>query len=335
MLGHFNIEKPLIQAPMAGVTTPAFVIASCEAGVLGSIGAGYLNGEDTREFIQAVKKGTDQPFAVNLFIQQQPQIDIVVLQEARVALQPIYEQLQIEPVQTVVSKDVYHDQLQVVIDEKVPICSFTFGLPTAEDIAKLKEANIYLIGTATTVDEAIAVEKAGLDAVVIQGSEAGGHRGTFTEPLQLINLQTLLQEVKGKVEIPIIAAGGIMTAQDVETAMSLGACAVQVGTALLVANECEIPPLYKESILTAQPATTTLTKAFTGKYARGMKNDFTEQLRGAVIAPYPLQHHLTVAIRKESVKQQNPQFAAFWMGENSQHAKEGTINQIVNRLLST
>ncbi|WP_042473734.1 NAD(P)H-dependent flavin oxidoreductase [Bacillus ndiopicus] len=333
MLQQFQITKPMIQAPMAGVTTPQLVIASCEAGILGSIGAGYLNGDDTRAFIQAVKKGTDKPFAVNLFVQADLTIDVKVLQEARVALQPIYDELNIPPVQTVISTDVYSDQLQAVIDEQVAICSFTFGIPAVDDIKRLKEAGIYTIGTATTLQEAQAVEAAGLDAVVLQGSEAGGHRGTFTEPLQLISTEELLTQVIGQVTIPVIVAGGIATAAQVKNALTQGAEAVQVGTAFLVAAETEISPLYKQAVLQSENGTTTLTKAFTGKYARGLKNDFTERLKDAVVAPYPLQHHLTLAIRKESTAQGRPEFLSLWMGENGHLAKEATVEQIVEELL--
>lgn len=329
-----QIQKPIIQAPMAGVTTPQLVIASCEAGILGSIGAGYLNGEETRAFIQAVKQGTDKPFSVNLFVQEEPKIDVFVLQEARVALQPIYDELNIPPVQTVVSDDVYSAQLQVVIDENVPICSFTFGLPAASDIQRLKAAGIYTIGTATTLEEAKAVEAAGLDAVVLQGSEAGGHRGTFTEPLTFISLQDLLAQVIGQVQIPVIAAGGIATAQHVKEVLAQGAVAAQIGTAFLVAEESGASATYKQAILQSENDETTLTKAFTGKYARGLKNDFTERLKDAVVAPYPLQHHLTTAIRKESTAQGRPEFLSLWMGANGHLAKEATVAEIVEALLA-
>ncbi|WPK11442.1 nitronate monooxygenase [Lysinibacillus louembei] len=329
-----QIQKPIIQAPMAGVTTPQLVIASCEAGILGSIGAGYLNGEETRAFIQAVKQGTDKPFSVNLFVQEEPKIDVFVLQEARVALQPIYDELNIPPVQTVISNDVYSAQLQVVIDENVPICSFTFGLPAATDIQRLKAAGIYMIGTATTLEEAKAVEAAGLDAVVLQGSEAGGHRGTFTEPLTFISLQDLLAQVIGQVQIPVIAAGGIATAHHVKEVLAQGAVAAQIGTAFLVAEESGASATYKQAILQSENDETTLTKAFTGKYARGLKNDFTERLKDAVVAPYPLQHHLTTAIRKESTAQGRSEFLSLWMGANGHLAKEVPVAEIVEALLA-
>lgn len=332
MLQQFGIDKPIIQAPMAGITTPAFVAACCEAGILGSIGAGYLNGEETRDFIQKVKALTNKVFSVNLFIQEEPRIDIAVLQQARDALQPIYEDLGISNTQRVVSTEVFEGQVAAVIEEGVKICSFTFGLPPAETIAKLKAHSIYLIGTATTVDEAVAVEQAGLDAVVVQGSEAGGHRGSFTQQIELVPLKDLLANVVGNVNIPVIAAGGIMTATHINEVLAAGAAVAQIGTAFITATECEASNVHKQAILQSQQKDTVLTKAFTGKYARGLKNKFTEDMEEATVAPYPLQHYLTLDIRKESAKQSRSEYLSLWMGENSYMAMAASVREIVENL---
>ncbi|ATP40964.1 2-nitropropane dioxygenase [Solibacillus sp. R5-41] len=334
MMQNFALRKPMIQAPMAGVTSPKFVAACCEAGILGSIGAGYLNGAETKEFIQQVKALTDKRFCVNLFVQDEPKIDISVLQDARVALQPFYEELGVSNTQRVVSTEVFNGQVQAIIDEDVKICSFTFGLPNDEIITRLKAHGIYLIGTATTVEEAIAVETAGLDAVVVQGCEAGGHRGSFTDPIELIPTKQLLRDVLKNVSINCIAAGGIMTAEHVKEMQEMGATAVQIGTALLTAHECEVSNVHKSAVLESEQKATTLTKAFTGKYARGLKNEFTEKLKDAVVAPYPVQHYLTLAIRKESAKQNRPEYLSLWMGENSYLAKEASVQEIVDELTS-
>lgn len=333
MLQQFGIDGHLIQAPMAGITTPKFVAACCEVGLLGSIGAGYLNGEETRDFIRQVKALTNKPFSVNLFIQDEPRIDITVLQQARDALQPIYEELGVPNTQRVVSTEVFEGQVAAVIEEGVKICSFTFGLPTAETIAKMKAHHIFLIGTATTVEEARAIEAAGLDAVVVQGREAGGHRGSFTEEIELISLQELLVGVVATIRIPVIAAGGLMTAEHIRSALQAGAVAAQVGTALITATECEVSEVHKQAILQSKEKGTTLTKAFTGKYARGLKNKFTEDMKEAIVAPYPLQHYLTVDIRKESAKQKRPEYLSLWMGENSYMAQAASIEDIVKSLL--
>ncbi len=333
MIKKLAVDKPMIQAPMAGITTPAFVAACSEAGVLGSIGAGYLNGDQTRTFIQEVRKLTNKPFSVNLFIQEEPRIDINVLQNARLALQPIYEELGIPNTQRVVSEEVFEGQIQAVIDEQVKIVSFTFGIPKKETIVRLKAHDIYLIGTSTTVEEAGVVEEAGFDAVVVQGNEAGGHRGTFTEPMELISTRELVKKVAESVKIPVIATGGIMTSEHVQEMFNLGASLVQIGTALLTAHECGASSVHKKAILQSKEKATTLTRAFTGKYARGLKNKFTEKLQDAEVAPYPLQHYLTLPIRQESAKQNNPEYLSLWMGENSYLAKAASVQEIVDCLL--
>lgn len=333
MISKLQLPKPIIQAPMAGITTPKFVAACCEAGALGSIGAGYLNGEETQKFIQAVKALTDKPFSVNLFIQDEPRIDIGVLQDARAALQPIYEDLGIPNTQRVISTEVFEGQIQAVLDEGVEIVSFTFGLPPVEVIERLKAKGVFLIGTATTVEEAIAVQQAGFDAVVVQGSEAGGHRGSFTQDIVLVPTAELVKAAKEAIAIPIIAAGGIMNKQHADQMFSLGADFVQVGTALMTAFECEASQTHKQAILTSEEQSTTLSKAFTGKFARGIKNKFTEELKDAKVAPYPIQHYLTLHIRKESANQNKPEYLSLWMGENGYLAREASVQDIIDSLL--
>lgn len=326
-------EKPIVQAPMAGITTPEFVASCCEYGVLGSIGAGYLNGTETKQFIQEVKVLTEQPFSVNLFVPENPKVDPHIMQRAREALQPICDQLNIEIPTTIPTSEVFQDQVQAIVDEGVKIVSFTFGLPDAETLSTLKQKGVYLIGTATSVEEAVAVEQAGLDAVVVQGKEAGGHRGSFIEPMGLHTMAVLIKAVKENVSIPMIAAGGIMTKAQVFEMLELGASYVQIGTALLTATECAATKLHKEAILNSGQQATTLTKAFTGKYARGLRNKFTEQLKEAIVAPYPIQHYLTQPIRKESARQNNHEYMSLWMGENSFLAKEASVKEIIENLL--
>lgn len=332
-MAKLPIDKPIVQAPMAGITTPEFVAACCEAGVLGSIGAGYLNGAETKQFIQGVKALTAKPFSVNLFVPEQPKTDPELLQYAREALQPIYEELNIDIPAAIPTIDVFQDQVQAILEEDVMIVSFTFGLPDGGTVSTLKQKGVYLIGTATSVEEANAVEQAGLDAVVVQGKEAGGHRGSFIEPMELHSTSDLLKAAKENVSIPVIAAGGIMTKPQVTDMLALGASYVQIGTALLTAAECEAPKLHKEAILNSGEQATTLTKAFTGKYARGLRNKFSEQLKEATTAPYPVQHYLTQPIRKESARQNNREYMSLWMGENSYLAKEASVKEIIETLL--
>ena len=324
-----EIEHPIIQAPMAGVTTPEFVSASVEAGILGSIGAGYLSAEETRQFIRKVKERTDKPFAVNLFVPEQVEMDQLNLREAYEALQPIGKQLGIPFWKALLSESQFDRQVQVVVEEGVKICSFTFGLPDAKTVRLLKENGVYLIGTATTVEEAKLAEQVGMDAVVAQGSEAGGHRGSFTGELTLISLNELLEDISTTVNIPVIAAGGIANKERMASVLAAGAQAVQIGTALLAADESGAHSVYKQAILAADEGSTAVTKVFSGKAARGIRNQFMLDMKDAVVAPYPYQNDLTKEIRKAAAQQGKSGYMSLWAGESVHLTTKGTVKDIL------
>lgn len=329
MLG---IQHPIIQAPMAGVTTPGFVAAAAEVGVLGSIGAGYLSAEATRDFIREVKRLTDKPFAINLFVPENAEMDQDKLRQAYLALQPIGKKLGMPFWKAPLSESDFYKQVDVIIEAGVPICSFTFGIPDQRTVQKLKEAGVLLIGTATTKEEAIAGEKAGLDAVVAQGSEAGGHRGSFIGE-EYVPLHRLLSDVVDAVKIPVVAAGGIANKEQMVTAIRLGAQAVQIGTALLATDESGAHPSYKQVVIEASENNTTLTKAFSGKSARGIRNSFMDMMENAPIAPYPYQNDLTKKIRSEAARLSKPEFMSLWAGENVQEATGGTLKEIISKFI--
>ena len=327
-----GIQHPIIQAPMAGVTTPEFVAAAAEAGVLGSIGAGHLSAEATRDFIHEVKKLTDKPFAVNLFVPENTDIDQGQLRQAYLGLQPIGKKLGMPFWKAPLSEQSFAGQIDVIIEEDVGICSFTFGLPDESTVQKLKEHNIYLIGTATSVEEAVVAEQVGMDAVVAQGKEAGGHRGSFLGE-QLLPLAELLPSIVGAVGIPVIAAGGIANREHLILQLSRGAQAVQIGTALLAADESGAHPLYKEAVLKATGNCTVLTKAFSGKPARGIRNEFIDRMVNVPIAPYPYQNDLTKKIRSEAAKLGKPGFMSLWAGENVHETVVGTVEEIIKKFI--
>ncbi|MDN4606465.1 NAD(P)H-dependent flavin oxidoreductase [Sporosarcina highlanderae] len=327
-----GIKFPIIQAPMAGVSTPVFVAAAAEANILGSIGAGYLSGEATREFIQEVKKLTNKPFAVNLFVPEDVEMDQELIRQAYLGLQPVGKKLGMPFWKAPLSASSFVEQVAVIIEEDVKICSFTFGLPDEAVVRKLKEHDVFLIGTATTVEEAVMAEKVGMDALVAQGKEAGGHRGSFLDKI-LVPLDELLPSIVEVVSIPVIAAGGIANKEHLDQQIAQGAVAVQIGTALLATEESGAHPLYKEAILGATENSTDLTKAFSGKPARGIRNQFIEMMKDIPIAPYPYQNDLTKKIRSEAAAKGRPEFMSLWAGESVHETVGGTVKEIVERFI--
>lgn len=333
MFKQFEITYPIIQAPMAGITTPQFVAASANAGVLGAIGAGYLSGEETRDFIREVKKRTAVPFMVNVFVPEKVEVEAEIIQKASDDLEPIRKVLGVHETEYQLKVPPFDDQIDVVIEEGVKICSFTFGCPEKEVIQRLKAQNIFLIGTATTKQEALLLEKAGMDAIVVQGAEAGGHRGSFDGKLTFIPLRELLREIIGAVQIPVIAAGGIANQSMANEMFALGAEAIQIGTALLATEESGANLLYKEAILQANEGGTIMTTAFTGKAARGIRNLFIEMMTKAEIAPYPIQNDLTKSIRREAARHGQVNFMSLWAGENAHLTREGKVQEVIARFI--
>lgn len=340
----WSMEYPIIQAPMAGgVTTSQFVAEVSNAGALGMIGAGYLNPSQARQQIRDIKLQTQKPFGINLFVPEKFDVVDADIEFAAGVLSAVRQQLKL-PSNTSVEfptaqelHETFTQHIHIVIEEQVPICSFTFGIPSAEVIAELKSHQIFLVGTATTVEEAIENEKAGMDAIVVQGSEAGGHRGSFLKGSQekLIGLMSLIPQVADKVAIPVIAAGGIMDARGLMAARSLGAAAVQMGTAFLTCKESGANDIHKAAILSASADDTIMTRSFSGKWARGIENQFTRQMKKheLFLPAFPLQNALTQEIRKASASQQTSDFMSLWSGQSPELAKDQTVKELIESIM--
>ncbi|MBS4197076.1 NAD(P)H-dependent flavin oxidoreductase [Lederbergia citri] len=338
-----NIDYPIIQAPMAGgISTTALVSSVSNYGGLGMIGAGYLNPSQTREQIREVRQSTTNHFGVNLFVPTAFQRSDEKIRLVNDLLGPIHDLLEIEkneiPSPTYESLvESFNAQVAVVIEEKVPTCSFTFGIPSIEIIDILKKHNITVIGTATTVKEAVEIEKAGMDIVVVQGSEAGGHRGTFIHDHQesLVGLMSLIPQVVDNVMIPVIAAGGIMDGRGLMASLCLGAKGVQMGTAFLTCVESGAHPLHKEAILQSTEDQTILTRAFSGKWARGINNKFIEDLHEheTSLPDFPVQNSLTQGIRKAASIQNNSDFMSLWSGQSPRLAKNQTVEMLMKKIV--
>lgn len=340
-----QITYPIIQAPMAGgVTTSTLVAAVSNHGGLGMIGAGYMNPVQTRKQMKEVRQFTSNNFGINLFVPNEYNASTHEIESANHFLQPIRDQLNISieedlPLHTYEKTvEIFNEQIDVVIEERVPVCSFTFGLPSKEVIHRLKENKIIVIGTATTVREAIEVEKMGLDVVVVQGCEAGGHRGNFINDFQesLIGLMSLVPQVVDNVSIPVIAAGGIMDGRGLMASICLGAKAVQMGTAFLTCKESGAHQLHKEAILLSKEDETVLTRSFSGKWARGIRNKFISEMREheSLFPDYPIQNTLTQAIRKTSASQNNKEFMSLWSGQTPRLAKNQTVEMLMKNIIA-
>src|SRR5699024_5264684 len=280
MLG---ITYPIIQAGMAGgVTTPELVAAVLNSGGVGGVGAGYMQAKAMQESIQHIKELTDQPFGVNIFVPEAPDVSPEEIKQANERLSPFREELNLSEVPEVRPLDtsLFDEQIDIVVEERVPVCSFTFGLPDKETVQRLKENEIIVIGTATTVEEALANEALGMDMVVMQGSEAGGHRGTFIGTYQeaMIGTTALVPQAVDQLSITVIGAGGIMDGRGVLSTLVLGAEAVQMGTAFVTCHESGAKQQHKTAILHRTADDTVVTPVFSGKPARGIRNEFMKEM---------------------------------------------------------
>ncbi|PIC56368.1 nitronate monooxygenase [Sporosarcina sp. P12(2017)] len=317
-----GITYPIIQAGMAGgTTTPELIAAVSNAGGLGTLGAGYMKAEDMREVINKIKKLTNQPFGVNLFIPEVSQISKDKIKKANELLRPYREELHVaEPEVKEVSTANFDQQVEVIIQEEIAVCSFTFGVPSKDIVQQLQKENIIVMGTATTVREAIINEECGVDMVVMQGSEAGGHRGTFSGSFSdsMIGTMSLVPQAADHVHIPVIAAGGIMDGRGVLAALTLGAQAVQMGTAFVTAVESGATTQHIDAILKSTEDQTVITSVFSGKPARGIQNDFIHEVKPyeEELPDYPIMNALTTEIRSEAAKQNRPEWIHLWSGQS-------------------
>jgi nitronate monooxygenase len=334
---NLGIHYPIFQAGMAGgITTVDLVAEASNNGILGNLGAGYMPPVIVDQEIKKITKVTNNPFGVNLFVPS----DFTYSEEAVRKMQMIlarkyqvHEQVTIKDY-----KSIFEDQVEIILQNKVSVCSFTFGIPESAVISELKKNGTVVIGTATTVNEAVQLEGAGVDMVVAQGSEAGGHRGTFptTTSDALIGTMSLIPQIVDNISVPVIAAGGIMDGRGIVAAFALGAQGVQLGTAFLTCRESGAHPLYKASILEKNEDDTTLTTTFTGKQARGIKNKYMEEMlpHQNELLPYPVQHELTTSLRKKAAQDNNPEQMSMWAGQGIRLAKgDISVKELVELLI--
>ena len=334
-----GIQFPIIQAPMAGgATTPELVAAVSNAGGLGSLGAGYMTPIEIKQAIRKIRELTNKPFAVNLFIPKKYHVTLDQIQKACNDINQccIELDIEIEPVKAPYAQS-FEEQISILIEEKIPVFSYTFDTLDLIWISRFKKNQTILIGTATTLAEAQILEESGIEAIVAQGSEAGGHRGTFLGKAEdaLIELFSLVPQLADKIKIPIIAAGGIMNGKEIVAAIDLGASGVQMGTAFLSCFEADIPHIYKQILLTQRRDNTVLTRAFSGKLARGIRNKFIACMNNKKIniLDYPVHNALTNPMRKKAKEENNMDFMSMWAGQSAELCRNISASELINTLV--
>ena len=331
-----GIEHAIVGGPMAGVNTPDLAAAVSNAGGLGSIGCGMMAPEQIAATIARLRELTDRPFAVNLFVTPQPAVDEaqVLRMQARLARYRTELGLPRGKRPSTFAPD-FAAQFDAVLAAQVPVFSFTFGALDRPRIEALHAQGARVIGTASCVREAKELAGLGCDAVVGSGVEAGGHRPTFAVPADAaqVGLFALLPQMAAAVSVPIIAAGGVMTAAQTAAALLLGASGVQLGSALLRTPECGASEAYKAALAGIDDTSTRLTRAFSGRWARGVVNRFMQEVDAAGDIPeYPVQNRLTQDIRAAANAQGRAEYVSLWSGQAAGLATTEPAGDVVRRL---
>ena len=321
-----------------GPSCPELAAAVSNAGGLGSLGAAYLSPERIAEELRRTRTLTKKPFSINLFaldysrqpvMNPEPMLGVMAEVHARFGLGP--------PPPPPPARDPFPAEIEAVLAAPPAVFSFTFGIPPAAIMQRLKERGVFVMGTATTVHEGRLLMDAGVDAIVAQGAEAGAHRGTFADSFEnsMVPTLELVRGLVAAVPLPVIASGGLMDGRDIMRALEAGASAAQLGTAFLGSSECGASAAYKRAILSAREDTTVVTRAYSGRPARGLSNEFIQRLAGKEeqILPYPLQNALTRPMRAAAAQRGDAEYLSLWAGQGVTRARALPAGELVRRLV--
>jgi nitronate monooxygenase len=326
---------PVIVAPMAGgPSTPELAAAGTNAGGLGFLAAGYLSADALAERITAARALTSGPLGVNLFVVRSSAALPDAIHRYAQTLDDESRRYAVHLGDPRYDDDQWSAKLDVVLDLKPEVVSFTFGLPEAADVATLRSAGITTIGTITSLAEGEAAVAVGVDAVAAQGPAAGGHRGTL-DPVAAPPTQPLTQLLRATtvgLDVPVIAAGGLMTAVDVADVLASGAVAASLGTAFLLADESGSSPVHRAALQDPQFGETVVTRCFSGRYARGLRNRFVDDHDAAAPFGYPEIHYMTSPVRAAAVRAGDPHGTNIWAGTGFQKARTGSVAEIMSDL---
>ena len=335
----FGVELPIIQAPMAGVQGSALAVAVSNAGGLGSLPCAMLSLEALRGELATLKAQTARPFNVNFFCHQPPQVDVGREARWRAALAPYYTELGLESGagNTGIARSPFSAEAADLLEEFRPeVVSFHFGLPSPELLARVKGWGAKVLSSATTVDEARWLETRGVDAIIAQGLEAGGHRGMFlsADVTTQVGTIALLPQVIQAVRVPVIAAGGIADARGVAAAMALGAAGVQIGTAYLLCPEATTSAVHRAALQSETARHTALTNLFSGRPARGIVNRIMRELGPilTIVPDFPLAGSALAPLRVEAEHRGSGDFSPLWSGQNASGCREVPAGELTREL---
>lgn len=324
---------------MAGVQSSALAVAVCQAGGLGSLPCAMLGPDAIRRELSAITEATSAPFNVNFFCHRPPQSDPAREAAWRNALKPYFNEFGIDPnsITAGAARLPFNNEAAEVLSEfKPPVVSFHFGLPSEDLLAKVRRWGAKVLSSATTVDEARWLEEHGVDAIIAQGVEAGGHRGMFlsNDVSTQVGTFALVPQIVRAVKVPVIAAGGIASSEGVAAAMALGAAGVQVGTAYLLCTETTTGPLHRAALKSETARITAVTNVFTGRPARGIVNRIIKEL-GPIspVAPaFPLAATAIAALRAKAEAVGRTDFTSLWAGQNTLGCKEISATELTKEL---
>jgi nitronate monooxygenase len=340
---RLGVEYPIIQGPLGGLSSQRLTAAVSNYGGLGSFGAHGLTPGAIKDVIAELRSMTDKPFAMNLWVSMEDERAKMSgeadFKRGLATIAPLILSLGgTLPAYTPYSPMKFQEQVRVLIDAKVPVFSFIYGIPPREVLDECRARGIVTIGTATTPDEAVELEKANVDVIAASGFEAGGHRGSFLRSSEdsLTGTFSLVPQVSDSVSVPVVAAGGIADARGIVAALVLGAEGVQMGTAFLACEESGASEAHRAALLRGRAGTTALTRGFTGRLARGIKNQLLDTMNapGVEVLPYPLQRILMRNISGLAEKAGRQDFVQMWAGQSANLARHPRATELLDALVS-
>jgi nitronate monooxygenase len=338
-----GIKYPILQGPMGGgFSTPELLAAVSNAGGLGSLGAYTLIPEEIREANRLIKAKTDKPYNINLWVSdvddRLADYPAENLEKVKTLFKPYFDELSIPlPDLDTNIPSKFLKQVEVIFEINPAVFSFIFGIPSKETLDECRKLGIKTVGAATTLDEALALEEAKVDAIIAAGFEAGGHRPSFLRPAHdsLTGTFALVQQLKAKIKTPVIAAGGIADSKGIAAALTLGADAVQLGTAFLVTDESNATPVHKAALFSDEAKYTVLSKSLTGRMGRMIRNRISEEINFQTeVLPFPLQTRLMGPLRAAALAQGKTDMINFWSGQNAVSLKHTKATELMQALIS-